>query len=291
MTCTTRDDQPSTWALGDYPAMAERLLEAAAAAVGVAGIRSGHMVLDVGTGTGNAALLAAGAGGVVTGVDPTPQLLALAEDRARQESLAIAWQHGSAEQLPAADHGFDCVLSVFGAMYSADPAAAANELVRCCRPGGRIVLTAWSPNGFMTAANRTLAPYLPPPPPDGVPPARWGDPGFLRHLFPAEDHQVITTRESVRFQFPTPQTAAEFWIRTAGHLQAERADLHSRGAWEQLLADLEHCFAEANTDRTGRVVVESAYLLTVVIPHRQAAPGVSTPIGGESPARPERNRT
>lgn len=84
MTHTTHDDRPATWALGHCPAMAERLLEAATTAVNTLGIRSGHTLLD--TGTGNAALLTARAGGAVTAVDPTPRLFALAEARARQQN-------------------------------------------------------------------------------------------------------------------------------------------------------------------------------------------------------------
>ena len=145
--------------------MAQRLLDAAPAAVDTAWRLAGHTVLDVGTGTGNAAVLAAHAGGVVSGVDPTAELLATAAHRARQENLTVMWQEGAAERIDLAGLSFDRVLSVFGAMYSPNPAAAANELVRCCRPGGRIVVAAWRLDSFMAAANRAVAPYLPPPPP------------------------------------------------------------------------------------------------------------------------------
>lgn len=267
MTASPRQSPTFTWALGDYPAMAERLVDAATVAVDAAEVRPGHAVVDVGTGTGNAAVLAARAGGVVTGVDPTSELLVIAADRARQEDLTIEWRHGTAERIEVADHSFDRVLSVFGAMYSPDPAVAANELVRCCRPGGRIVITAWTPDSFMAATNRAVSGYLPPPPPGGTPPTQWGDPGYIHHLFASPQTTVSTTTASVRFDFPTLDAAADFWTRTAGHLQAERQRLQSLGEWGRLLTDLKACFAEANPDPTGRVVVHSTYLLTVVIAH------------------------
>ncbi|MEJ3750821.1 class I SAM-dependent methyltransferase [Actinomycetes bacterium KLBMP 9797] len=210
------------------------------------------------------------AGGVVTAVDPTPQLLAIADHRARQENLAIAWQEGVAERIDAADHSFDRVLSVFGAMYSPSPAAAASELVRCCRPGGRIIVTAWTPDSFMAATNRAVAPYLPPPPPAGTPPTQWGDIDFVRSLFASKHASVTTTIATVNFDFPTLDAAADFWIRTAGHLRAEQQRLDSQGLWGRLRADLQRCFADANTDRAGRISVHSTYLLTAVSPHRTA---------------------
>jgi SAM-dependent methyltransferase len=207
MTDPNRQNQSSTWAMGDYPAMAQRLVDVAVAAVDVADIRPGHTVLDVGTGTGNAAVLAARAGAAVTGVDPTPELLQLAARRAHEENLTIGWQHGEAEHLDAADRSFDRVLSVFGVMYAPNPATAAKEVLRCCRPGGRIVVTAWTPDSFMATTNRAIAPYLPPPPPGGTPPTQWGNAGFIHTLFGSSRTTICTTLATVRFEFPTIDAA------------------------------------------------------------------------------------
>ncbi|MEV7523481.1 methyltransferase domain-containing protein [Streptomyces sp. NPDC091371] len=261
----TTSSATSTWAAGDYPAMARRLAPAAERAVAAAEPGPGTTVLDVGCGTGNAALAAALTGAAVTAADPTPQLLAIAARRAREADLPIAFQTADADHLTGT---YDRVLTVFGAMYAPDAARAADALARCCAPGGRIVTAAWTPDGFMAAANRAMGAYLPPPPAGAQPPTRWGDEAFLRGLFPG--HAVTTTTERVRFTFDSPLAAAEFWVRTAGHVQAERARLQAEGAWPALHHDLAAVFTEWNraagpgTDPDVRV--DAAYLLAVVRP-------------------------
>ncbi|KUJ65612.1 hypothetical protein ACZ90_45770 [Streptomyces albus subsp. albus] len=251
----------STWAAGDYPAMAGRLVPAAERAVAAAEPGPGTTVLDVGCGTGNAALAAARAGAVVTAADPTPQLLAIAARRSRAEGTAIAFQSADAAHVTGI---YDRVLTVFGAMYAPDHAQTAAALIRRCAPGGRIVSTAWTPDGLMAATHRAMGAYLSPPPATGQPPVRWGDTAHVRALFAG--HEVATATEQVRFTFESPLAAAEFWVRTAGHVQAERERLEADGAWLALHHDLAAVFSEWNqAGGTGpEVRVESAYLLAVV---------------------------
>ncbi|MFD0822388.1 class I SAM-dependent methyltransferase, partial [Micromonospora zhanjiangensis] len=206
------------------------------------------------------------AGARVTGTDPTARLLAAAPGRAEREDLTVTWRDGVAERIDAPDHSFDRVLSVFASMYAPDPRTAAGELLRCCRPDGRVVVAAWTPDSFMSATNRAMAPYLPPPDPAGTPPVRWGDPDFVRGLFGAAGASVASGTSSVRFEFRTADEAVGFWTRTAGHLQAQRSELESTGAWDGLLADLRRCFVDAAGGDTAPVVVHSTYLLTVVEP-------------------------
>ncbi|TQF06878.1 class I SAM-dependent methyltransferase [Kitasatospora acidiphila] len=249
----------STWAAGDYPAMARRLTAVADRVVTAAEVADGTTLLDVGCGTGNAVLAAARRGALATGADPTPELLGLAVERARAEQLPIAWQPAAADGLRGS---YDRVVTVFGAMYAPDARRAADALVRCCAPGGRIVSAAWTPDGFMAATNRAASRYLPPPPPGGQPPTRWGDLDVLRALF--APLAVSATVEQVRFEFPSPVAAAEFWVRTAGHLQAERARLIADGSWTALHHDLAAVFTEWNRSGGADIVVEAAYLLAVV---------------------------
>ncbi|MEV3988495.1 class I SAM-dependent methyltransferase [Streptomyces sp. NPDC049837] len=255
----------STWAAGDYPAMARRLVPVADRVIAAAGVAPGTTLLDVGCGTGNAALAAARLGAVATGTDPTPELLAVAARRAREEGLPVTWQEASADRLTGVH---DRVVSVFGAMYAPDPRRAAASMVEHCAPGGRIVSAAWTPDGFMAAASRAMGRYLPPPPPDAGPPTHWGDADKVREWFAAPEAggatEIATSTDHVRLAFASPIEAAEFWVRTAGHLQAERRRLEASGAWQALHHDLAALFTEWNRTPGSGVEVESSYLLAVV---------------------------
>ena len=134
----------------------------------------GEAVLDVACGTGNGALAAAARGAApVVGVDLEPALLELAREAA--PDVPVDWRVGDAVALPVDDAAFDVVVSVFGVMYAFDQPAAARELARALKPGGRAVLANWVPGSFLPAMGAALSPFLPPPPPGGAPPPRWGD--------------------------------------------------------------------------------------------------------------------
>jgi SAM-dependent methyltransferase len=163
------------WAVGDYPTMARRLMPVAEVVVAAAVIRPGDRVVDVATGTGNAALLAAKCGARTTGVDLEPALLTLARVRAADAGLQVEWRVGDAIRLPLPDNSAEVILSVFGVIYADDHDAAARELCRVCAASGRMVLAAWTPGSFLPVMGRVLGGYLPPPPTGGNPPSQWGD--------------------------------------------------------------------------------------------------------------------
>ncbi len=260
---------PTTWADGDYPAMAQRLIPAAERVVERAGIVIGDRVLDVACGTGNAALLASALGAKVNGIDIEPALLTIAGQRARAEGLNIHWHRGDAEHLDVEDGEFTAVVSVFGVMYAADHEAAAAELARACAPGGRVVLAAWMPGSFMPAMGGVLAPYLPPPPVSSGPPSRWGDEQALAELLGGAGLVAEPgSRETLTLTFDGRHAAGEFLVATAGHVIAERRRLQGGGRWTDLLADVSVFVAEQDRGAAGRggATLELEYLVSLARP-------------------------
>ena len=141
------------WASGDYASMVETwLLPLGPRLVEACGIGPGQRVLDVGAGTGNASLPAAAAGADVTASDLTPELLEAGRRRADAAGLTLEWAEADAENLPFADGSFDVVMSAIGVMFAPHHRAAADELVRVCRPGGTIGLLSWTPEGMIGGA-------------------------------------------------------------------------------------------------------------------------------------------
>jgi SAM-dependent methyltransferase len=225
----------TTWGVGDYPRMAEQLLPAAVETVEIAKVDRDAQVLDVATGTGNAALVAAARGAQTTGVDFEPSLLAIAGATAERDRLTINWLVGDAERLPIPNASADVVLSVFGVMYASDHEAAAAELARVVRPGGRVALAAWLPHGFLPALGQVFGSYLPPPPSRSMSPGRWGDIQQLRSLVGAHGLQLSEHRvKHLNLSLPDARSAADFLIDTAGHVVAERQRLIQSGRWDGL---------------------------------------------------------
>ena len=172
------------WAAGDYPLMVETfLLPVGPRLADACELGPGVRVLDVAAGTGNASLPAARTGASVTASDLTPQLLAAGRSTAEAEGLELEWIEADAENLPFEDESFDVVMSAIGVMFAPHHQAAADELVRVCRPGGRIGLLSWTPDGMLGALFATMKPFAPPPPPGAPPPPLWGSEQHVQELF------------------------------------------------------------------------------------------------------------
>ena len=153
------------WALGNYDAVATEIIaDLGSILVDAAGIEPGNRVLDVAAGSGNVAIPAAQTGASVVASDLTPELLDIGRRRAEAAGIELRWETGDAEALPYADGEFDAVLSCVGVMFAPHHQAAADELVRVCRPGGTIGLISWTPAGFIGQMFATMKPYAPPPP-------------------------------------------------------------------------------------------------------------------------------
>lgn len=184
------------WDAGSYEHTAAALHPAAAVVVDRAAPTAGERVVDVGCGTGNAALLAAARGARVTGVDPAPRLLEVARERARAAGLDAEFAGGEAAALPLGDGEADVVVSVFGVIFAADARAAAAELARVTAPGGRIVLSAWIPEGGIFEAVRALRGT------GGPPTSAWHERATLVDLFgptvELTEHRIAFTAGSAQ---------------------------------------------------------------------------------------------
>ena len=147
---------------------------------GLARVRPGQRVLDVGCGTGVAAITAARLGADVYGIDLTPQLLERARENSAIAETRVDWREGDAEQLPYEDAGFDVVFSQFGHMFAPRPEIATREMLRVLKPGGTIAFATWPPTLCIGRTFILVASYMPPPPPGVLPPLQWGDPNIVR---------------------------------------------------------------------------------------------------------------
>ncbi len=235
----------ATWAAGDYPAIAQRQLwPLGERIVGRIGVRPGEDVLDVACGTGNAALRAAQAGGRVVGVDLTPELLDEGRRLAGEAGLDIQFLEGDAEALPVADARFDVVVSVMGCMFAPRHRVAAAELARVLRPGGRLCVTGWAPDGAMGTMFKTLGSHLPAPPPFAESPLGWGSEDHVRELFEGTGVELEFAREQSPFApFDSIDDEIAFTTAKFGPLIMARRMLEPAGRWQALLDDL-RAFAE-----------------------------------------------
>jgi ubiquinone/menaquinone biosynthesis C-methylase UbiE len=175
----------TVWALGDYPRLAREVLAGLGPRlVAACDVRAGRRVLDVGTGSGLAALVAADAGADVVGVDVTPELL----DVARASGATVAWVFGDAQRLPFGDGEFDVVMSCLGAIFAPDQQATADELLRVCRPGGTIGMVNWTPGGSVGRFFDVFG---------GSPVTVWGEPARVRSLFGDGVSALTATEETL----------------------------------------------------------------------------------------------
>jgi len=252
------------WAEGDYPDIARTIESVAHEVVEAVGVQPGETLLDVATGSGNAALAAARRGARVTGLDLTPELLSVAERRAAEEGLEIAFVEGDAQALPFADDGFDRVTSVFGAMFAPDQARTAAELLRVCRPGGTVAVAAWAPEGLNGQMFGTLGRHLPPPPEGFKPPILWGLDAVVRELF-ADAAEVVTeirpARDSVRA--PSVDAWIDYTERVLGPTILAKRALEQQGRWPAARADLVELYERFNEAEDGSLLAHPTYLLTV----------------------------
>jgi SAM-dependent methyltransferase len=202
--------QQATWASGDFSVVAARIVYQAEQLCETADLQAGWRVLDVATGSGNAALAAARRGCEAVGVDYVPALLERGRTRAVAEHLPVEFLEGDAEQLPFPDAAFDAVVSIYGAMFAPNHKLAASELARVCRPAGRIALACWTPDGFIGETFRLFSHFLPPT--AGLqPPVLWGDETYQRELFGENAQSLTAYRRTAVFRYRSAKENVEFF--------------------------------------------------------------------------------
>ncbi len=190
------------WATGDYPKLANDLVSPLGPVlVEACQIGPGDRVLDVATGTGNAAIPAAYAGATVTASDLTPELLLQGRAVAAERGIHLDWQEANAEALPFADDEFDTVMSCIGVMFAPHHQRSADELIRVARPGSTIGVLSWTPEGFIGQLFATMKPFMAAPPPGAQPPPLWGSEDHVRELFGDRVTGLTTQRQMLSVDY------------------------------------------------------------------------------------------
>jgi SAM-dependent methyltransferase len=231
--------------------------------VEAAGIGEGMKVLDIAAGTGNASIPAAQTGADVTASDLVPDLLEAGRARAEEIGVDLEWKEADAENLPFEDESFDVVMSSIGAMFAPHHQDVADEMVRVCKPGGRIALLSWTPEGMIGHLFKTMGPYAPPPPPGAQPPPLWGSEDHVRELFGdradfsfERDHLEITA-------FEHPRDYGEHFKAKYGPTIAALNNAEKNGLREELEAKIDAFCDEWNRGTEDDARFEKEYLVAV----------------------------
>ena len=253
------------WGNGDYPLMVDTfLLPVGRRLVEAAGIGPDVRVLDVAAGTGNASVPAAQRGARVTASDLTPDLLAAGARRPEAQGLGIEWVEADAEHLPFDDGAFDVVMSAIGVMFAPHHQAAADELVRVCRPGGTVALLSWTPEGMLGDLFRTMSPFAAPPPPGAQPPPLWGSEEHLAGLLGNRvDFHLLRREELPITAFARAREYGEHFTAHYGPTIAVRANAAKDGRAQEFDEALDRFCDRWDVGTPGQARFAQEYLLAV----------------------------
>ena len=254
--------QQAAWASGDYAVIGTTLQIVGENLAEACDLRCSERVLDVAAGNGNATLAAARRGCIVTSTDYVKSLLDRGAERAAAERFDIAFRQADVEALPFEDGSFDAVVSTFGQMFAPDHAKTASEMARVCRPGGRIGMANWTPESLVGQIFKVLGKYLPPPP-DVVPPSRWGVEAHVRDLFQGSAARVQVTRRFFNFRYASAAHFVDVFRAWYGPVQKAFAALPPERA-KALEDDLKALLDATNVAGPGSLVAPSEYLEIVV---------------------------
>jgi ubiquinone/menaquinone biosynthesis C-methylase UbiE len=254
--------QQTAWASGDYAVIGTTLQIVGEQLAEACDLRTDERVLDVAAGNGNATLAAARRGCKVTSTDYVATLLERGKERAQAEHLDVAFQTADAEALPFNDASFDAVLSTFGVMFAPDHAKVATELARVCKPGGRIGLANWTPEGFIGQLFKTLGRHLPPPP-DVLPPSRWGVESHLRSIFGNTAAAIHVTPRLFNFRYRSAAHFVDVFRTWYGPVHKAFAALPADKA-TALELDMTNLLNSMNRAGADSLVIPSEYLEVLI---------------------------
>ncbi len=254
--------QQSAWSTGNYAVVGTTLQIVGETLCEALDLRSGTRVLDVAAGNGNATLAAARRWCDVVSTDYVGSLLEAGRARAIAEGHKIQFQEADAEALPFADAAFGAVLSIFGVMFTPNQTLAARELVRVCRPGGRIGLANWTPESFIGQVFKTIGKYVPPA--AGVSsPALWGTPQRLQELFGDNVRAIRAVNRDFVFRYRSAQHWLEVFRSYYGPMAKTYAALDA-AQQDSLTRDLLGLIARYNRSGDETAVIPSTYLEVVI---------------------------
>ncbi len=254
----------ATWESGDYGHFATYLEPGALEFLSRIKVEPGARILDVACGAGQTAIPMARAGAKVTGIDLASNLIAQARVRAKAENLDATFDEGDAEDLPYEDNSFDVVISLIGAMFAPRAALVAAELKRVCKPGGKIIMGNWTPNGFVGQMFKTIGKHVPPSPLMDSP-VKWGDEDTVRERFKEGASRLILSRRLYPFNYPfSPSEVVEFFRTYYGPAFKAFAalDVEKQAALRQ---DLDHLWLQHNTADPGHTSISAEYLEVIAI--------------------------
>lgn len=255
--------QQQMWSEGDFARIGVAAIIVGEQLCEAVDVHPGERVLDVASGSGNTALAAARRFGEVTASDFVPHLLETAARRAEVEKLPLTIEVADAQNLPFPDASFDVVLSTFGAMFAPDQERTAAELARVCRPGGRIGMANWVPDGWTGDLFRATAARVPPPP--GLRPATdWGREERLRELFGGDISELTVARRHVVPRYHSPEQAIEYFRTWFGPTKVAFESLDEEGQ-AALAADMLGVFVKWNRARDGTLVIDAEYAEVVAV--------------------------
>ncbi len=259
---TIKGRQQMTWASGDFGRVGVTLQVVGESLVEAAGVNAGERVLDVAAGNGNASLAAARRFARVTSTDYVPELLEQGRRRAEADGLDIEFQVADAAALPFADDSFDVVLSTFGVMFAPDQERTAAELIRVVRPGGRIGMANWTPDGFLGDLFRVMGRFVPPP--AGLrSPMSWGSRARIAAMFGGSATEIVAERRMFNFRYRSADHWIEFFRTFYGPTHKAFAAL-DEARQAELQKALRELLGEWDVNPGGPLVVPAEYLEVVI---------------------------